>query len=313
MKFSIVVPVYNVELYLRKCIDSIINQTYKDYELLIINDGTKDNSQAIIDEYVKQYPEYVKSFIKENGGLSDARNYGIQRSNGEYLVFVDSDDFIEPKLLEKLNNEIEKNNNVDVIGYHTEIFDKDYNLYEVLKKPVFSNLNGEEALVNLIKNAKLFETAWGYCYRADFWKKNEFKYAKGLLHEDLGLTPEIMLKAKSVSVIDYDAYGYYQSENSIMRSGSINYEKEYKKTLDLVQHFDRFYEILENNQFNKNAKKELYNYLVSSILWKFNVLPEQYNIKLAKIVKEKNIAKYKINKTIREKKDFFLLRLKYKF
>ena len=94
-KLSIVVPVYNVEKYLNKCLDSLANQTLDNYEVIVVNDGTKDNSQAIIDDYVAKYPTIFKSYIKDNGGLSDARNYGIRYATGEYITFLDSDDYIE--------------------------------------------------------------------------------------------------------------------------------------------------------------------------------------------------------------------------
>ena len=114
MRFSIIVPVYNVEKYLAKCIESILNQTNQDFELLLVNDGTKDNSQKIIDEYVAKYPDKVYGFVKENGGLSDARNYGVERAKGEYIIFIDSDDYVDDELLEKVNDAIEKNAGVDV-------------------------------------------------------------------------------------------------------------------------------------------------------------------------------------------------------
>ena len=104
MKFSIIVPVYNVEKYLEKCLESILNQTFKDFEAIIVNDGSTDNSQEIIDKYVNKDQKIFKSFKKENGGLSDARNFGIERAKGEYIVFLDSDDYIDENLLNTLNN-----------------------------------------------------------------------------------------------------------------------------------------------------------------------------------------------------------------
>ena len=94
MKVSVIVPVYNVEKYLEKGLESLAKQTLKDIEIIIINDGSPDTSQRIIDRYVKEYPN-MKGYIKENGGLSDARNYGMQYATGEYIAFVDSDDFVE--------------------------------------------------------------------------------------------------------------------------------------------------------------------------------------------------------------------------
>ena len=106
MKFSVIVPIYNVEKYLSKCFDSILNQTYSDFEIIAVNDGSPDNSQEIIDQYKANYPQKIKAFTKQNGGLSDARNFGIQRADGDYLLFIDSDDYINPVLLQRLANEM---------------------------------------------------------------------------------------------------------------------------------------------------------------------------------------------------------------
>lgn len=95
MRFSIIVPVYNVEKYLAKCIESILNQTNQDFELLLVNDGTKDNSQKIIDEYVAKYPDMIKAIKQENAGQAVARNVGIENASGEFLAFLDSDDYLE--------------------------------------------------------------------------------------------------------------------------------------------------------------------------------------------------------------------------
>ena len=98
---SIIVPVYNVEKYLKKCLDSILSQTYKNFEVIIVNDGSPDNSQKIIDEYKKKDKRIIV-LEKENGGLSSARNYGIEHANGKYISFVDADDYIEKDYVEKL-------------------------------------------------------------------------------------------------------------------------------------------------------------------------------------------------------------------
>ena len=101
-KVSIIVPVYNVEKYIAKCLDSLIAQTLKDIEIIVVNDGSKDNSQKVIDEYVKKHPELVISLTKDNGGLSDARNFGIPYAKGKYVCFVDSDDYIEHDSIERM-------------------------------------------------------------------------------------------------------------------------------------------------------------------------------------------------------------------
>ena len=122
-KYSIIIPVYNTEAYLKKCLDSIINQTYKDFEIIVVNDGTKDNSQDIIDMYVDKY-EYVKSIVQENQGLSVARNNGIKKARGKYFLVLDSDDYFEIGLLEELNKELEKNGNVDLMRFQVRNISK---------------------------------------------------------------------------------------------------------------------------------------------------------------------------------------------
>ncbi len=112
-KVSIIVPVYNVENYLAKCLDSLVNQSLQDIEILVIDDGSKDKSGDIIEQYAGKYPEKIKAFTKENGGLSDARNYGIDRATGEYIGFVDSDDYVAETMFEEMFLLAEK--------YHTKM------------------------------------------------------------------------------------------------------------------------------------------------------------------------------------------------
>ena len=100
IKVSVIVPVYNVDKYLRKCLDSLVNQTLKEIEIIVINDGSTDGSQRIIDEYQNTYPDIIRGFIKSNGGLSDARNYGLPFCRGEYIGFVDSDDYVDKRMYE---------------------------------------------------------------------------------------------------------------------------------------------------------------------------------------------------------------------
>ena len=109
-KVSVIVPVYNVENYITKCLESLVSQTLQDMEIIIVNDGSTDNSQQIIDNFVKKYPEKIKAFIKDNGGLSDARNFGIDRAIGEFIGFVDSDDYVTPTMFEQMYLLGKKNN-----------------------------------------------------------------------------------------------------------------------------------------------------------------------------------------------------------
>lgn len=121
IKVSVIVPVYNVEKFIDKCLNSLVNQTLKEIEIIVVNDGSPDNSQKIIDKYVKKYPEKVQSFIKENGGQGSARNIGIVKAKGEYISFVDSDDWLDLDALEKMYS-LAKKDNTDKISNISEGF-----------------------------------------------------------------------------------------------------------------------------------------------------------------------------------------------
>ena len=119
VKVSVIVPVYNVEKYIEKCLESLVNQTLKDIEIIVVNDGSPDNSQKIIDKYVQKYPKKIKSYIKENGGQGSARNFGLQKAEGEYIGYVDSDDYVELDMYEKLYNKAKKENlDIVICGSH---------------------------------------------------------------------------------------------------------------------------------------------------------------------------------------------------
>lgn len=271
MKFSIIIPVYNVEKYIRKCLESVINQTYQDFEAIIVNDGTQDNSQRIIDEFAKEYPSKVRSYIKDNSGLSDTRNYGIERANGEYIVFLDSDDYLDINFLSKMNEVIERNNDVDVIGFDIQRVNLNGEKVDIWVKPDFEGMSGEEAICRLVESKQLFEPACGYVYRLAYLKENNFKFQVGVYHEDFGLIPIVILRAKKVTCIDFVGYYYVLTDNSIMRNNSL--EKERKKANDLIKAFDFLEEEIDKIEFKNNYSRRLLNaYIANSMLYRANEL-----------------------------------------
>lgn len=309
MRFSVIVPVYNVEKYLPKCLDSVVNQTNQDFELIVVNDGTKDNSQSIIDEYVKKYPNKVKSFIKENGGLSDARNFGVERAIGEYIVFVDSDDFIDSKLLEKLEEEININPLVDVIGYNFVDMNEKYKKTLVTTRPKASNLSGEQAISELVLGKQYFEPAWGFSYRLDYWKKNDFKYMKGIYHEDFALTPLVVLKAEKVSFIDFDGYYYIKNQNSITRN--VNIEKERKLAEDLLKGYDYLSSEIEKIEFvDKYAKRLFMSYIANSIIYRLENINKELKKWYRKETRKRKVSHHIMNDTFKRKIRKCLIRIK---
>ena len=122
-KFSIVIPVYNVEKYLKNCLDSCLNQDipHSDYEIIVVNDGSPDNSQMIIDKYKKEYSNVIKAFKKKNEGLSEARNFGLKKATGDYIAFIDSDDYVETNMISEMIKCARKNNSDIVV---CDIFDE---------------------------------------------------------------------------------------------------------------------------------------------------------------------------------------------
>lgn len=209
---SVIVPVYNVEKYLDECLSSLVNQTLSDIEIIVVNDGTKDNSQSIIDHYVKQYPNKVVSLIKENGGLGDARNYGIPYAKGEYIGFVDSDDIVHLEMVEKMFNKA-KLEDSDLVLCDLEYF------YETSSEKMV-----KEGLVQIEKidvNKTVFLSplfAWNKLYRKSLFIESGLKYPIGLWYEDIPVTVPFFTLAKKISYVHETLIYYRQRSTSIMGS-----------------------------------------------------------------------------------------------
>ena len=141
-KVSIIVPIYNVEMYIEKCLETLVNQTLKDIEIILVNDGSKDSSAEIAKKYLEKYPEKIIYLEKENGGLSDSRNYGLPHAKGEYIAFLDSDDYVEENMYEEMY-ELAKKEDSDMVqcNFYWEYPDKNKKKIGELKQ--YSNKKGE--------------------------------------------------------------------------------------------------------------------------------------------------------------------------
>lgn len=309
MKFSIIVPVYNVEKYLRKCLESIEKQTFKDFEVIIVNDGSEDNSQLIIDEFVKKDSLKFKFFIKENGGLSDARNFGIERALGEYLILLDSDDFIDEYYLENINQKIKEENDLDLIRVPKKVYNSKYEfLYE--EKNEEGIMNGQQAFIYMRNKRMCIETAWSYCIKTSFWKKNTFSFPKGKLHEDFGVMLIVVLTANKIGFASNTYYGYLIRDNSIMTEKS--YQKEIKKAKDKLYHYDYIIEkINEIEEINNTAQIICLEYISTALLEVLKKLKgkdlEEYKVELRKRNVLKNIKSTRLSIKILIKKIMYTL------
>ena len=272
-KFSIIVPVYNTEKYLKRCLDSIKGQSFKDYEVIIVNDGSTDNSSDIISKYP------YKVINQENLGLSMARNNGVKVASGEYLIFLDSDDYIEKDLLKEINKSL--SNNPDLVRYQIkEVFDNKSDInYEEIS---FDNKNGVEAF-KLITNYHFVENAWAYAIKREFYLKEKFSFKKGTYHEDFGLMPLVIIKSKIVNSINYVGYCYYQRDGSIMNSS--DYSKTKKKVKDFYNHY-----LYLTKEINKTKLDKTYfmSFISNSLILKITELKgKDYKDALTRLKKDK--------------------------
>ncbi len=213
VKISVIVPVYNVEKYLSECLDSLVHQTLEDIEIIIVNDGSTDNSQAIINKYVKSYPRKIKSLSKENGGLGDARNFGVPYATGEFIGFIDSDDYVDLDLYEKLYN--------IAIAENSEISVCDIDVFNDLNKKTLYVMNGLNLKDDLsqIQSALLSPLySWNKIYNRSFFLKQNLKYPTREWYEDIPVTIPLFLSSRNISYVSSVYVHYRQREGSIMQS-----------------------------------------------------------------------------------------------
>ena len=267
---SVIVPVYNVEQYLEKCVNSIINQTYKNLEIILVDDGATDSSGNMCDELARS-DNRIKVYHKENGGLSDARNYGVERATGDYIGFVDSDDYIDSEMYEKLYEAIKKEN-VDVAECSLKVIypgkielftDEKY--YKVLGKT--------EYLEEYLTIKKIFGSVWPKLIKSDVAKKLVFP--KGKLYEDTYYAYDLIEKVDRYVIMNNPYYNYLMRENSITNA------KFNPRILDLIEIVEKFHKTTyENYPGLKEAAdcRKMYAYfsVLNSILLEENYRDNEY-------------------------------------
>ncbi|HAT4298909.1 glycosyltransferase [Clostridium perfringens] len=251
---SIIVPVYNVEKELPRCVNSLINQTYKNIEIILVDDGSLDNSGVICDEYEKS-DSRIKVIHKNNGGLSDARNVGLREATGDYILYVDSDDFIKKDSCQRfirlltdkpdivVSNACEKHKN-----YVSEI--KHSNLDE---GKIYT---GDEYIMLATKVKEWYAPACFNLYSREFLIQNNLFFVKGLVHEDMQMLPRVFLKARTIKYLDYMFYQYIIRDNSITQ----NTKKEIngKHLMKIYTEWKCQFDLVTN----KKLRKRLYGILI---------------------------------------------------
>lgn len=282
-KISIIIPVYNTEKYIERCLDSVLKQEYENKEIIVINDGSTDKSEEKINKYINQI-KYIK---KENGGLSDARNVGIEKATGKYIMFIDSDDYIEDDLLEKLKPYVEQN--IEMIKYKSRKVTEEGTEIQLMDGPVFEITKGEDAFSKMCFTDQLMETAWIYLYKTELLRKNQFEFPKGLYHEDFGLIPLVIVKAETFVSTNICGYNYVQSQNSITRNE--NYQKTKRKAYDLLIHYDKIVKEIEKYNIKEKTKQDVRIFCTNAILLRINELNKEDRKEFIKEIKKRKMQK----------------------
>lgn len=291
-KVSVIVPVYNVEKYLKKCLDSLINQTIQDIEIIVVNDGSKDNSEEIIKEYKKNNPEKIVYLKKENGGLSDARNYGIPYAKGEYIAFLDSDDYVELDMYEKMY-ELAKKENSDMV--ECDFYWEYPNKTKIDIGQIYSNQK------EMLQKARV--VAWNKLIKRSILEESKVQFPKGYRYEDVEFTYKLIPYLKKVSFAKEPFIHYIQRENSI---SNVQNERT-KEIFEVLEHVIEHY---KEKGIYKEFEKELeYTYarilLCSSLLRIVKIKDKKIRNRLIKETWENLNSKFpnwKKNKILNEEK-----------
>lgn len=291
---SIIIPVYNVSKYLDKCLQSVVTQTYSNIQIILVNDGSTDNSGEICDKWKKE-DNRIEVIHKKNGGLSSARNIGIEKAQGKYLMFVDSDDIVSDNLCELLHNLLLENDADLAICNTYHIFDSDNFMFQRDNKiEMVYCFDKNEAICNLWYQNIFLPSAWGKLYKKELFK--QIRFTEGIIFEDIDIMHEIFYLCNKIVYTDVKAYGYVHHENSITTK---KYNQKDNVILDICEKIMKF-------AVNKNTKiqQAAQSYYVTGALRVYLNAPDtdEYqeviykaknilNLYGKKVLKDKNIRK----------------------
>lgn len=256
---SIIVPIYNVEQYLDRCIQSILNQTYQNLEIILVDDGATDCSGAIADSYAAK-DKRIKVFHKENGGLSDARNYGLEHVTGDYILFIDSDDFIVNIMCERLIT-VASSNNADIVSCNYYIYrgDDDISIHTMSVQDDKRTFTGMDMLRYYLLKTEPFDlnVVWNKIFKLDLFNGVEpVRFPKGRVQEDNFTIFRLFLNANSIVTVNEPLYYYVQRAGSIMA----NFTRRFM--IDTIESHMYMSDYLMNHC--SSVKNELQLYLLNS-------------------------------------------------
>ena len=238
-KVSVIVPFYNVEGYIEKCLTTLVNQTLQDIEIILVNDGSKDRSINIVEKFIKEYPKKIVYLEKENGGLSDARNYAMPYAKGEYIAFLDSDDYVEKDMYQKMYDlAINENSDMVECDFYWEYPDK-------TKKDIGKIYNTKKEMIE-----KMRVVAWNKLIKREILENTKIKFPKGYRYEDVEFAYKLVPYIEKVSFLKEPCIHYIQREGSISNSQN----ERTKEIFDVLQHVIDYY---KENGIYEDYKTEL--------------------------------------------------------
>lgn len=225
-KVSVIVPFYNVEGYIEKCLETLVNQTLQDIEIILVNDGSKDRSVNIVKKFQRNYPEKIVYLEKENGGLSDARNYAIPYAKGEYIAFLDSDDYVEKDMYQKMYNlAVKEESDMVECDFCWEYPDK-------TRKDVGEIYHGTKEMIEKIR-----VVAWNKLIKKEILEDTKIQFPKGYRYEDVEFTYKLIPYIKKVSFLKEACIHYIQREGSISNSQN----ERTREIFDVLDHVLQYY------------------------------------------------------------------------
>ena len=256
MKVSVIVPVYNTSEYLAKCLGSLVSQALNELEIIVVNDGSTDDSQKIIDEFVAK-SDKIKAFQKPNGGLSDARNFGIEKATGEFIGFVDSDDFVDEKMFETLYSLAQKHDAEIAFCDLEKVNEKGEAFRGLPQSPQLpEKINLEEDLT-IFGEMSCF--ACNKIFKRELFEHEEF--IQGIHFEDIELIPKLILKSKVIAKTNQPFYKYFERQNSITKSHT-------EKGLDMFTAVENVKNTFEQSDYCHN-EDELERFLILQAFYSF--------------------------------------------
>ena len=299
---SVIVPFYNVEGYIGRCLDTLVKQTLGDIEIILVNDGSKDRSKIVVDKYLKEYPEKIVYLEKENGGLSDARNYAIPYAKGEYIAFLDSDDYVEYTMYKDMY-ELAKKEDSDMVECD---FYWEYPYKNKTKEDKGLIYNGKKEMIEKVR-----VVAWNKLIKKDILEKSKIIFPKGYRYEDVEFTYKLVPYLNKVSFLKKPCVHYIQREGSI----SNNQNERNKEIFDVLGHVIDFYK--ENDLYEEYKDELEYIYIryafCSSLLRIVKIKDQNIQQELLDLTWEKvntNFPEWKKNPILKSKKDLKSIYLK---